>query len=458
MLRNKFTKALISSVLFAAMSVTSVGGFATGSDNVVVNLLPPDRYWSIVDEIARKALNDNPYIRGVRNGEAVAGQLARQAGLFENPTLSLQLDRRRGGMDRDRMLGVEMPLPIDGRREAAVRTARAGVDESRFKILDEERRFVMMVRETVTNLVAARMRRDLLSLNLSLAERNKALTAEAVDQGLRAPLDLNREVVFVNSLRARVEIAEADVTELEAELAAALGRADLDGISLPSSLPGSRLEDFSRQTSILDQAIERPDFLSSRSSISVAKGRLDQSRADGRPRFDLMFGIRDMRLGFPFLGLDGKGGFSPIEDSMRYTSLGLKIKLPLFNRNQGAVSASRFELDSANQFSEGLRLNIQGEIAGALSRFKRTNRSLGIMVTGVVEPARENFRVLRISYEEGLASLDEFLREQRGLIEIEIEGIESARANAVAEAALISAVGAGNYEELLQMVGLRSVK
>ncbi len=448
----------MSIILVSALSATSVSGVATVKDNGLVNLMPPDRYWSIVDAIVQKALIENPYIKGVRNEELVAGQLVRQAGLLENPTLSWQLDRRRGGVDRDRMLDVEIPLPIDGRRESAVRTARAGVDESRFRVLDEERRFVMKVREAVTNLVAARMRRDLLVMNLSLAERNKALTSESVEQGLRAPLDLNREVVFVNALRARIEIAEADVTDFEAGLAAVLGRTDLDGIALPTSLPGSRLENLSLQTAILDQAIKRPDFLSSLSSVSVAKGRLDQSRAEGRPRFDLMFGIRDMRLGFPFLGIDGTGGFSQIEDSMRYTSLGLKVKFPIFNRNQGAVSASRFEFASANEFSEGLRLDIRGEIAGALSRFNRTNRSLGIMVTGVVAPARENFRVTKISYEEGLVSLDEFLREQRGLIDIEVDGIESARANAVAEAGLVAAVGAGSYDVLLQLAGYRSAK
>lgn len=408
---------------------------------IPVELSPPQIYWSQVEAVVDIGLRENPEILGFRLMESVSRGELSQKRLFPNPVIGLEWERRRGGMDGERALSLEIPLPIDGRREAAIRTAKASLDEVRLGIADRERLLRQKIRDSVTAVVAERLRKALLLESLRLAKRNRALVGESVEQGLRAPLELNKENVFVNGIRARLEIAEADVSEAESALATLLGRESLVGIDLPTSLPGVGHEDGQFSWEHEGVVGRRPDVLASRARNRMAEAFLREARTEGRPSFDLMFGIRDMRSGFPLKGLLSTGEFSPIEDRMRFTGIGLRIGIPIFNRNQGNVSAAESSVESTRLMSSFTEREVRNELAVATTRVLRTNRSLEMMSKGVIKQARDNFRVIGLSYEEGAISLDNFLRERRTLIDLEIEFIESARKNAMAESALIASAG-----------------
>lgn len=421
-------------------SVISAPIRLNGQDLEVIasELSPPEIYWSQVESVVDIGLRENPDILGVRLMESVSkGQLS-QTRLFPNPVIGLEWERRRGGMDRERALSLEIPLPIDGRREAAIRTAKASLDEVRLGIADRERLLRQRIRDSVTAVVAERLRKTLLLESLKLAERNRSLTAEAVERGLRAPLELNKENVFVNSIRARLEIADADVSEAKSALATLLGRESLAGIELPDSLPGVGPEDGQLEWDLDRFVSRRPDFLASQARNRMAEAFLREARTEGRPSFDLMFGIRDMKSGFPFRGLGSNGEFFPIEDRMRFTGIGLKIGIPIFNRNQGNVSAAESSVESSRLLSSFTERQVRNELMFANTRVMKTNRALELMSKGVIKQARDNFRVTGLSYEAGAISLDDFLRERRALIDLEIEFIEAARRNAMAESALMA--------------------
>jgi cobalt-zinc-cadmium efflux system outer membrane protein len=296
------------------------------------------------------------------------------------------------------------------------------------------------------------MRLGLLRSSLTLAENNQRLTARSVEEGLRAPLDLNRELVFVNGLRVKVEIAESELAEVESRLCILLSRETLEGLELPEALPSARLESINAKA-LHEFAVERrPDVLEKRAGIRIAKGLLGRERAERRPRVDLMLGLRDMTAGFPFTAIDMNGNLSPIEDRMRFSAVGFKIGLPLFNWNQGNISAAEIEVESRGESTSQAELEVRNELDAAISKFNRTSRSLELMIRGVASQARENLRVVRIAYNEGAMSLDEFLREQRALIDVELDLIDVARLNSVTEAELIASVGVASFSELMQAI------
>lgn len=450
--RNSQLKFTIGFILLICIGFTSVSGALATEDVEQTNLTTPDIYWRQVQQIVEIGLKENRMIRISRNEEGIARQQLRQSRLFENPTLSTQFDRRGGNTDRERMISLDIPLPIDGRRGASVNTAKAGVEESRFRTLNEERLLAKSIRIAIADVVASRMRLGLLRSSLTLAENNQRLTARSVEEGLRAPLDLNREVVFVNGLRVKVEIAESELAEVESRLCILLSRETLEGLELPAALPSARLESINAKV-LHEFAVERrPDVLEKRAGIRIAKGLLGQERAERRPRVDLMLGLRDMTAGFPFTAIDMNGNLSPIEDRMRFSAVGFKIGLPLFNWNQGNISAAKIEVESRGESTSQAELEVRNELDAAISRFNRTSRSLELMIRGVATQARENLRVVRIAYNEGAMSLDEFLREQRALIDVELDLIDVARLNSITEAELIASVGVASFSELMQAI------
>lgn len=448
--RNSRLTLTVSLILLICIGSSSISAIFAAEDIESTKLTKPDIYWGQVQRIVEIGLKENRMIQVARNDEAIAQQQLRQSKLFENPTLTAQLDRRRGGMDRERMFNVDIPLPIDGRRGASINTARAGLEESRFRTLDEERLLARNIRIAVADVVASRMRLELLRTSLTIAERNQNLTALSVKEGMRAPLDLNRESVFVNGLKVKFEIARSELTEVEARLCSLLSRESLDGLELPKTLPSARLETVTGNDAATPVIDRRPDLLANRAGISIAKGMIDQARAEQRPRVDLMLGVRDMKSGFPFNAFDLKGNLSPIEDRMRFSSIGLRINLPVFNWNQGNVSASRFEFDSRVDYAFQSELEARNEINAAITKYNRAGRSLELMVNGVAAQSRENLRVIRIAYNEGAISLDEFLREQRILIDVEQDLIDTAKLNSIAEAELIASVGVDSFAELMK--------
>lgn len=445
-LNNQY-RILTSVLLFLGLLTPSLLLGQT-KDSASFDLSPPDVYWTQVERVIEIGLRENPEIAALRLGESISESELRQVRLFPNPTLSVQLEGGRQGMYGERMLGIEMPLPLDGRRGAAVRTARASIEEIRFEIADRERLLRRAIRDAVTAVVAARLRRDFLKLSLELAERSQTLTSEAVDQGLRAPLELNKETVFLNGIRARREMAEADVTEAEVTLATLLGRESLTNIGLPESLPGVIHDDVADTLNKEDLLSKRPDVAASRARIRISEGLLGEARAGGRPTVDLMFGIREMKSGFPLKGLNSNGEFSPIEDRMRFTGVGMRIGIPIFNRNQGGISAATTSVERARRIATSAEIVARNEVSTAIVRLRRAKRSLEIMTRGVVQQARDNLRVIALSYEDGAISLDEFLRERRAAIDLELEFIEAARANAVAETSLLASLGVTNRCEL----------
>ena len=404
-------------------------------------LSPPGIYWSQVETVVEIGLRDNPEILGFRVMESVSLARFSQTRLFPNPVFGFEWERKRGGTDGERRLSIEIPLPVDGRREAAMGTAKASTDEVRHEIADRERLLRQRIRDSVTTVVAERMKYALLLESLRLAERNQALVAESVEQGLRAPLELNKESVFVNGIRARLEIAQADVSEAESFLATLLGRDSLVGIDLPTSLPGVGYENQKLTGNAEEFLGRRPDVLASQARNQMAEGLLREARAEGRPTFELMFGITEMKSGFPLRGLNSNGEFFPIEDRMRFAGVGLKIGIPIFNRNQGNISAAAGSVESSRLMTSFVERQARNELGVATTRVSRSNRSLELMSKGVIDQARDNFRVMGLSYQEGAISLDEFLRERRTLIDLELEFIESAQMNAIAESALMASTG-----------------
>src|SRR5438093_10937641 len=108
-----------------------------------------------VDELVARAIADSPDLRAARAEiEAAVGRL-QQAGLRPNPMLELG-GQKALSPDNNLMIGLTVPLDLNGRKEGRVRVAERELQMKQAQVRDRERRLGGGVRTKAGALVAVR--------------------------------------------------------------------------------------------------------------------------------------------------------------------------------------------------------------------------------------------------------------------------------------------------------------
>ena len=133
-----------------------------------------------------------------------------------------------------------------------------------------------------------------------------------------------------------------------------------------------------------------------------------------------MLGYQRMRSGFPLLGIEeGTGALLPIDGKFHFFTFGVRLNLPVLNRNQGAIAAARLDAEAARRRREFGELTIKREIASAYARYDRALRAKEIFRVGVRDQAASNLNVVRQTYELGSKTLLDYIAEHHRYMEIE---------------------------------------
>jgi outer membrane protein TolC len=151
----------------------------------------------------------------------------------------------------------------------------------------------------------------------------------------------------------------------------------------------------------------------------LAAARIGQARAEGRIDADVMVGYQRMRSGFPLSGIDEAGRLQPIDSRFQFFTFGVKLNLPVRNRNQGMIEAAILEEEAARKRREFGELTIRREVAAAYVRHSRAARAMEIYRVGVRSQSAENLGVVRQTYELGSKTLLDYIAELRRFIDTE---------------------------------------
>lgn len=373
-----------------------------------------------VDRAVDTALNNNAELVAMRK-EAEAGEaLLRQARLRPNPTLAVQRAEELGGPDNSLMFEGGLPLELGGRRGARIRVAIQELEIRRQAAAERERQLAAEVRIKFGEALAAILKLKFTEEMLAIVTTNLELVAAQVAEGRRPPLEQNMESVELNRIRAIREIAEANVELRLLELRNQLGIMPDGPLALRGDLE-QLLEPVPPEIAAVENALRtRPDLLGARAVEQLAAARVRQALAEGRIDADVMLGYQRMNTGFPLLGIErDTGALLPIHQKMKFFTFGVKLMLPLRNRNQGMVAAARLEEEAARNRREFGELTIRREVAAAYVRYSRAQRAKEIYRVGVRDQAAANLDVVRQTYELGSKTLLDYISEQRRFIETE---------------------------------------
>lgn len=424
---------------------------------------PAERWWMVyadaaLDRLVDEALSHNQdlALAAARVDEARALLQVADAASVPAIDATAQRDRTRSS-ERSSMplppnvplerntykaqLNVSYELDLWGRLKNAGNAARAQLLASRAAQETVRIALTAQVAQSYFTLAALDGQVDATKTTLTLRERNLALQKVRSEAGLIAEFDVRQLEAEVAAARAQSPALERDRSTQELALAVLLGRsprAIMEGLiargaesgeppapTVPAGLPS-------------DLLLRRPDIVEAEQRLIAANARIAEARAALFPRIALtgFLGAESASLGDLFTG------------PARIWQLAFALAQPIFQggRLSGEIDAVKArERQALAQYQKTLQEAFR-EVREALIRQDRS-REIFEAESARVAALREALRLARIRYENGRSSQLEVLDAERNLLQAEINRIEALRARRAAVADLVKALGGGWKEQ-----------
>ena len=383
-------------------SAPSAASFIDGSDGLTLS------------QAIETALSREPGIQSARASIDAARGFATQAGLRSNPSVSFAQQEEPGGTDAQTR--VELQWPLDFRRGARVQAADSSLVATQAEVASKERDMVASIRERYGAALTAIRELSISEDLLSAAAAQENLIAARVDQGAAPEIDRRLARGETLQLRAeRVELAGRAEREL-IELKRLLGMPPDAPLHLRASLDDViRQEGDAAQRGDLEQ---RADLVEARARVSLKQAELNRVRSEGKPDVTLFGMYMRMDAGFPQSGFGEAGAIERVRGVFHYVSAGVMVSLPVFNRNQGNVTATEAEGVAAAMALDAARLRATAEVTAAQIRVARANEA-SLAYNDARTLARQNLDVLEQSYQLGRATLTDALDQRRRYLDAE---------------------------------------
>ena len=377
------------------------------------------------DQAVIYALNHNAELLAARSEVEAARALVRQAALRPNPSVEFERKEQLGGSDNTSMVGGMWPLELGGRRSARVLVAQKELEVKERLLADRERLLAAEVRNKFGAALAEILKLGFSEDLINTTDRGFRLVAAKVKEGRTAPLEENMLLVEVNRIRSVRETNEGKVEVALLELRNLVGMRPEESLRLKGDFDHliSTLPTVAMAT---EEALRtRPDIQAARVTEELALARIAQARAEGRLDASLTGKYELMDFSFPQQGVNVAGQPVPIQGVFHSVSAGIRLDLPVRNKNQGVIAAAIAENDAARRRREYAELTVRNEVATAFARYQRAARASEIYRVGVREQASSNLDVIRQTYELGSKTLLDYIAEQRRFIDLETGYIDA---------------------------------
>jgi cobalt-zinc-cadmium efflux system outer membrane protein len=163
----------------------------------------------------------------------------------------------------------------------------------------------------------------------------------------------------------------------------------------------------------------RPDLSAARAAEKLASAQIEQARTEGKIDASIFAGYERMSSGFDVFGFNNAGERTPVMGVFHNLTFGVRLSLPVRNKNEGNVEAALASAESARTRREFAEHVVRNEVAAAFARYERAQSALAVYRDGVRTQAQRNLEVIRQTYTLGQRTALDYVSEQRRFIEVE---------------------------------------
>mgnify|MGYP003790921465 CR=1 FL=1 len=355
------------------------------------------------EEAVARALENHPALRGAQLAVEEEKGTALQAGLPPNPELEIGVESWSVSGNRENspefLAGVSQTLPLSGARRAVWQAGLAGVEAAGLEAQSLRREITAEVEILFYKSLAAQQRAAIAEENCSRQETLLELTRKRFELGDIPEVDYMRTSAEQARYQAELQEHILERDSLRAQLA------HLCGIT-PDNFPecagelAPHPEALPSAAGMEEKLLNSPRHQARLLRETQASGDADAVRRAALPEPNLRVGLR-----------------RDTGERSNALDVGLSFGLPLFDRNQGALTAARARAQRVRAENEAaLReetrqaIALLNEARSALSSAEQLRSS----VLSQQEAARD---ALEQALQLGGATLFEVLAEYRGISE-----------------------------------------
>ena len=364
-----------------------------------------------LDDFKQYALANNPTLRQAEALVRQSAGLARQAGLYPNPSIGYQGEEIRGGAYRGGKEGafVQQTIVLGGKlglRRGVYEEQRLadqiGVSEQRYRVLGD-------ISQMFYSALAAQA-------TIRLEQRLASLAQDAVTTAHQLANVGQADAPDV--LQAEVEAEQANVDYINAQrtyiqmyrsLTALAGKPDLAVSPLAGDLDHPPQIDAQQ---IVDQIVrDSPSVKHAQQDVLRAEAQLKSARRESVPDLQIHAGAQNN-----FEPLDA----APNNEVGVHAFVTAGITLPLFNRNQGNVSAAAADLDRAESEVQRIRLSVRHQTAPILQSYLSNVSQADRYKNNMIPRAERAYRLYLDKYQAMAAAYPQVLVSQRTLFQLQV--------------------------------------
>jgi cobalt-zinc-cadmium efflux system outer membrane protein len=355
------------------------------------------------------AMLHSPDLAGASWDVRMAEARALQAGLPPNPEIGFDLDSVSSPRVVEMVLSLGQVIFLSDKLARRKQVALLDRDMSGW---DWEARRIGVYSEATkafVSLVAAQERLALAQEIVGLSRKLLETAGERVRSGKASPLEEMKAKVELGTVQADLEQARQAVLAGRQRLAATWG-----GTSPKFDKAQGRLE-AGETIPTIDQVFSLVE-----QNPEVARWTTEMQRRGAVVRLERRSAIPDLTIGGGFKREKASG-----EAAARGLTVGVSIPIPIFDRNQGGIKESRYNLAKGHEERRAAKVRVLTEIADAYQSMASAHARSSILGRSVVPEARKAFDAASAGYNEGKFPYLDVLDAQRTVFDAQVQHLEA---------------------------------
>lgn len=381
-----------------------------GSDLPVPDLLAQARAVPprTIDDFERMALADNPTLKQAQANEQTSAGLARQAGLWPNPSIGYQGEQIRGGSFHGGEQGgfIQQNIVLGGKLhlrqqvyEQQRKVDEIAIEEQKLKVAGAVR---VQFYTALAELRNVEIRRQLLQVAMDAATTAHQLA----NVGQADAPDVLQSEVEAEQAKLQLSAAQREYIQAFRQLAAVAGNPQLPLAMVEGDLENPPEIDSGRLLQTLME--QSPSVKRAQQEVSRTEAVLKRNQRETVPDVLLRAGEQQ--------NFEELTGTSKHVGAQSFATA--SIQIPLFNRNQGSVDAARAELERDQQEVSRIKLTLGQSAQPLLQRYLNAKLEAERYRTQMIPRAQRAYELYLDKYQNMAAAYPEVIISQRTLFQL----------------------------------------
>ena len=409
----------IAAIISLNISAASIAPAQEGSSQQTA---PAGPVLTLAD-LERMALDANPTLAQAEAAIRAAEGRRLQAGLFPNPIIGYlgeELSTRAFSEKSEHYFFFEQTVPLGGKLDKSRKVITQEKAQAEQDAAAQKQRVLNAVRMFYFQALGAQKLVEVREQLAKLAREAVGISSELLNVGQADRPDMLASEVESERARLDLIMAENERDRIWQQLGAIVGNPFLKPTRLAGELDRG-LPEFDPETVIAMILRESPQIKRAQAGIERARAELVRAKAEPAPDLYFRGGIgysnELLELRNPPPGPPGKTGPEAFVEA--------GVRIPLFNRNQGGISAAQADLEIAEREAKRVELVLRARFAGAYRAYQNSLRVANEYGRQIIPRAQRAYELYLTSFKQMAAAYPQVLITQRTLFQTRADYIVS---------------------------------